>query len=92
LHYGRQPQKRFLSELDAVVFHTAAPGRKSHTFVVPSEILRTRIFQPPITKEDKWIYLPSEKVPRRKKTAPLIDYWDYEDAWQLLASNDARKR
>jgi hypothetical protein len=73
-----------LDQLDAVVFHTAAVGYKPRAFVVPSQILRARLFPPPLTKEDKWIYLPSERIAERRNGPPLIDYWDYEDAWHLL--------
>lgn len=79
-----QVSYRKLVEVDAALFHVAAEGYPERIFVVPSALLREKVFGSSPKKMTKTVYLPCLKVPVYHNNYPCIDYWEYEDAWHLL--------
>ena len=72
-----------LMEVEAVLFYTAVPNLPEHVFVVPSALLRARVFGSS-SQDTKAVYLPVEKLPVYNNVYPRIDYWEYENAWWIL--------
>ncbi len=72
-----------LMEVEAVLFYTAVPNLPEHVFIVPSALLREKVFGP-LFRDTKIVYLPVEKLPVYNNVRPRIDYWEYEDAWQRV--------
>ena len=83
-YYKTSLARRTLAGTDAVVFYAAAPGQE-HVFIVPTAVLLEKLFRSPRQQTLKDIYLPTEKLPVYNNVLPRIDFWSYENAWELLS-------
>lgn len=73
-----------LKKVEAVVFRIVVEGYAEQTFVVPSELLQTRIFNRLSERKYRQILIPVERPLTNKKAHACIDFWKYEGAWHLL--------
>ncbi len=73
-----------LMNVDAVIVHINVEGYPEHFFVVPREIIRLAYFDtsPPTRK---YIYFPVEELQTYRNLTFRVYYWQFEDAWHLLA-------
>jgi len=79
-----------LSHVRAVVIRTKARKHAVHIFVIPSKILLKAYFTP--FKQRTTLHFCVEKLPPYQNQFPRVDYWKYENAWQLLGSKQTQTR
>jgi hypothetical protein len=88
--YGRLiTQLKTLKEEDFLIISFSSTGFNETTFVVPTLVLLDQ-FKP--GQAERVFYLPIIKRPVYKNHRPLIDYWNYENAWHLLATPNETSR
>ncbi len=73
--------RKMLRGYKALIFFVHAPDFPKMIFVVPTALLLERM---PASMEDWTVYLPLKRLPVYKNNHPRINYWLYENAWQLL--------
>jgi hypothetical protein len=72
-----------LPNVDAVIFHCAAPEFPHRIFVLPRQVLFPLLEGTAAGRSMK-VYLPTQKLPVYRKQRPRVDYWKYQDAWHHL--------
>lgn len=79
-----------LSHVQAVVIRTKARKHAEHIFLIPSKVLLKAYFAP--FKPSTRLYISVEKLAPYQNQFPRVDYWKYEDAWDLLRPKQTRQR
>jgi hypothetical protein len=70
-----------VSKLEFIIFFIG--DDLNRVFVIPSKIILNR-YNMESEKSWKTFYIPTEKLPPYKNQYPIIDYWKYENRWDLL--------
>lgn len=74
-----------LTEVDALIVFLSTKGFAERIFVVPGkDILRCHSRQVSRGSKNVSLTIPLEKLPAYHNMLPYLDYWQFEDAWQLL--------
>jgi hypothetical protein len=88
--YGRlTTQLKTLKEEDFLIISLSSIGFSKTAFVVPTSVLLDQ-FKP--GQAEKRFYLPIIKRPVYNNNEPAIDFWQYENAWHLLAISNETSR
>lgn len=72
-----------LRPVEFVIFHVSIRGRKARTFIVPKHVLLSTYFRGN-RQGSVAIYFPLRKSNRKDRRKPLVDFFEYEDRWDLL--------
>jgi hypothetical protein len=77
-----------LRNVEAVIFHCAAPEFPHRIFIVPRQVLLP-LLEGTAAGHSKKVYLPTQKRPVYRNRLPRIDYWKYQNAWHHLRPRKA---
>lgn len=69
------------TEVDACVIHIIIPSVCDTIFVIPRTVFQRYLSS---DSRKKAFYVPLKQLPVYNNHTPLIDFWQYKDAWHLL--------
>ena len=79
-----------LLKVEWLIVRVQVAGFPEHWFVIPSLKLQ-KLFAGSNSKRKNFRF-PLEKLPVYHNRLPMIDYWQYEDAWHLIKKEAGRRK
>jgi hypothetical protein len=95
--HGTNPYLRFslspnsVREAEFAILYADTENYGEPVFVIPTPVLCKAHYRKP-GEGSKSVYIPAQNVVPGNFSAPLVEYWDYLDAWHLVRPKKGKKK